>query len=157
MLKRELIMVENSDNRTVRKLTAAEGYLELDLPKLALDELASIGDPGEYQLPVLWMTGEALKADGRFDEAVAPLKLVAESVTGPISARASESLSDCLEKSGRPIPAEEEETATARSAIPQSGAELTRVNVQIPGFGTLTFSAKDGGITIQVEPQKPMR
>ena len=155
MLKRELIMVENSDNRTVRKLTAAEGYLELDLPKLALEELASIGNPGEYQLPVLWMTGEALKADGRFEEAVAPLKLVAESVSGPISARAWKSLSDCLEKSARPIPAEE--AATARSVIPQSAAEPARVNVQIPGFGTLTFAAKDGAITIQVEPQKPMR
>lgn len=155
MLKRELIMVENSDNRTVRKLTAAEGYLELELPKLALEELASIGDPGEYQIPVMWMTGEALKADGQFDEAVAPLKLVAESVAGPISERAWESLSDCLEKSGRKIATAE--PAVARNELLESAvpAEPGRVNVQIPGFGTLKFSAKDGAISISVEPQKP--
>jgi hypothetical protein len=101
----------------------------------------------------MWMTGEALKADGQFDEAVAPLKLVAESVAGPISARAWESLSDCLEKSGRKI-STEEPTAT-RNELPQEVSQPGRVNVQIPGFGTLKFVAQDGAITISVEPQKP--
>lgn len=146
-------MVAESDNRTVRKLTAAEGYLELELPKLALEELATIGDPGEYQIPVMWMTGEALKADGQFDEAVAPLKLVAESVEGPISARAWESLSDCLEKSGRKLPTEE--PTITRSDLPHEAETPGRVNIQIPGFGTLKFSAQDGAISISVEPQKP--
>jgi hypothetical protein len=153
MLKREIAMVAESDNRTVRKLTAAEGYLELELPKLALEELASIGAPGEYQIPVMWMTGEALKVDGQFDEAVAPLKLVAESVEGPISARAWESLSDCLEKSGRKIA--DEEPVVTRGELLQEASQPGRVSVQIPGFGTLKFAAQDGAITISVEPQKP--
>lgn len=153
MLNRELIMVAESDNRIVRKLSAAEGYLELELPRLALEELASIGDPGEYEIPVLWMTGEALKADGQFDEAVAPLKLVAESVEGPISARAWESLSQCLEKSGRKLPAKER--AITRSDLSNESTPLGRVNIQIPGFGTLKFSAQGGTISINVEPQQP--
>lgn len=153
MLKREIAMVAESDNRTVRKLTAAEGYLELELPKLALEELASIGNPGEYEIPVIWMTGEALKADGRFDEAVAPLKLAAESVAGPISEQAWESLSECLVKSGRTIPTEE--PPATRNELPQEAVSPGRVNVQIPGFGTLKFTAQDGSITISVETQKP--
>lgn len=145
-------MVAEPENRTIRKLTAAEGYLELGLPKLALEELAAIGDPGEYQIPVLWMTGEALKADGQFDEAVAPLKLVAESVEGPIRAKAWESLSDCLEKTGQELPGE---TASTRNDLPHETSTSGRVNIQIPGFGTLKFSAGNGSISISVEPQKP--
>lgn len=153
MLSRELIMVAESENRTVRKLTAAEGYLELGLPKLALEELATIGDPGEYQIPVLWMTGEALKADGQFDEAVAPLKLVAESVEGPISAKAWESLSDCLERTGRELRGNV--AASTRNELPHQASTSGRVNIQIPGFGTLKFSAENGSISISVEPQQP--
>lgn len=154
MLNREIAMVTESDTRTVRKLTAAEGYLELELPKLALEELASIGDPGEYRIPVMWMTGEALKVDGRFDEAVAPLKLVCEAVAGPISAQAGESLADCLEKSGQKITTA---NPAPRSDLPREAAAPGRVNVQIPGFGTLKFAAQNGAITIHVEPQMPQQ
>ena len=86
---------------------------------------------------------------------MAPLQLVAESVAGPISERAWESLSDCLKKCGRKNTTEK--PAVARNEIPDVAIPTKpgRVNVQIPGFGTLKFSAKDGAISITVEPQKP--
>lgn len=152
MLNREIAMVAKSDHRTVRKLTAAEGYLELGLPRLALEELAAIGDPGEYQMPVLWMTGEALKANGQFDEAVAPLKFVAESVAGPMSVRAWQSLSDCLEKSGRKK--RSVQTPAIRNGQLSETGQPGRVNLEIPGFGTLKFAAHNGTISISVEPLK---
>ena len=151
MVSRELIMVAESENRTVRKLTAAEGYLELGLPKLALEELETIGVPGEYQILVLWMTGEALKANDQFNEAIPPLKLVAESVEGPISTKAWESLSDCLEKAGRELPAE----ASTRNDLSHKASTSGRVNIQIPGFGTLKFTAENGSISNSAKPQYP--
>lgn len=94
-------MVVNQRNRIARHLQAAEGFLELDLPKLALEELGEISDPGDFQIPVLWMTAEALKTDGRFEEAVAPLQHIAKTVPSPMNEEACKSLSECLEKSGR--------------------------------------------------------
>lgn len=94
-------MVINPKNRTLHYLRSAEGFMELQLPKLALDELAEIKEPGDFQVRCLWMTAEALKADGRFDEAVAPLQHVSRTLPAPMNEEALKSLSDCLEKAGR--------------------------------------------------------
>lgn len=149
-------MVRKTNKKVVRRLRAAEGYLELDLPKLALEELTAIEDAGSLQIPALWLAGEALKADGRFEEAIAPLRHVAETVSGAMSEQAWESLTECLEKSGRHTAIAAPDEPPQPEETPPIPAGARRVSVQIPGFGTLKFAAQHGAVKISVEPQRPV-
>ena len=152
-------MVNASTSRILRRLNAAEGYLELDLPGLALAELGAIEESGEYQVPVMWMTGQALKSEGRFEEAIAPLRFVIENVAGPVLDQARESLSECLAQTGRTVPRPKLETQPeqssdhqASSMNPSSGCAGRRVHVEIPGVGLIKFVATGGSVTIGFEP-----
>ena len=146
-------MVKTPTCRILRRLTAAEGYLELGLPGLALDELGAIQGTGEYQVPVMWMTGQALKAQGRFEEAIEPLQFVTQSLVGPAREQASQSLTECLKKSGRTVsgsgPLSDSQPAHAN---PPPADHRRRVNIRIPGLGLLKFAAADGSVTIHFEP-----
>ena len=51
----------------------AEGYLELGLGGHALRALARLGDPAGFAPSTLYLWGEALRAAGRYEEAIAPL------------------------------------------------------------------------------------
>jgi tetratricopeptide (TPR) repeat protein len=64
--------------RMQRVLREAEGYLELNMPQNALSMLARIDDPGTFRGQELYLTGEALRALERFDEALPPLKQAAD-------------------------------------------------------------------------------
>jgi hypothetical protein len=94
-------MIINQQKHAVFHLRTAEGFMDLDLPQFALEELDTISEPGEFQIPVLWMIAEALKAQGRFEDAVAPLQHIARTLPAPINEEARKSLSECLEKAGR--------------------------------------------------------
>jgi tetratricopeptide (TPR) repeat protein len=61
-------------DRITRKLEAAEGYLMIDLPHQALDLLQSRADWASMQFEASFLTGEALRALGRFREAIVPLE-----------------------------------------------------------------------------------
>jgi Flp pilus assembly protein TadD len=56
-----------------RILREAEGYLELNLPHRALESLARAADPGTFRGQHQYLVGEALRAQGRFQDALAPL------------------------------------------------------------------------------------
>lgn len=97
-----------SETQIVRRLTAAEGYLELQLPEMALDELNSIADPGRFILPCLWLTGESLKSLGRFDEAVTTFEQLTSRIPAPMCPPpVVASLYECLKRLGRPLPGEQ--------------------------------------------------
>ena len=53
--------------------TQAEGYLELEMPQHALDVLARLGDPANFNSQALHLWGEALQKMGRYGEALIPL------------------------------------------------------------------------------------
>lgn len=59
-------------------LREAEGYLELGMPRRALDVLERLGSPGTFEGRVLYLTGEALRELGRWGEAIEPLEQSAE-------------------------------------------------------------------------------
>lgn len=106
-----------SETQIVRRLTAAEGYLELQLPEMALDELNGIVDPGRFILPCLWLTGESLKSLGRFDEAVTTFEQLTSRIPAPMCPPpVVASLYECLKRLGRPLPGEQ-------SSDPASGAD----------------------------------
>lgn len=81
----------------MRRLTAAEGYLELAMPAYALEELESIEDGGPYQAVVDYMKGEALKSQERYSDAIASLRRAVQTMPAPHNQRVLRSLNECLE------------------------------------------------------------
>ncbi|HEX4070434.1 MAG TPA: hypothetical protein VHX68_04675 [Planctomycetaceae bacterium] len=91
----------NLVSKTIRRLQAAEGYLELNLPQRARAELKAIEDQGPFEAAVALLEGEALKIEERYDEALVPLKRAATMIPAPLNKRAWRSLSECYRNSGR--------------------------------------------------------
>lgn len=87
--------------RILRRLTAAEGYLDLEMPRQALAELDSLDDYGPFEAAMFFLRGQALKAEQRFDEAIAPLQRAAELIPAPHNRAAWISLSECFREQGR--------------------------------------------------------
>lgn len=56
----------------------AEGYLELRMPRQALDVLARLGEADGAHAQTLYLRGEALRSMDQFAEALVPLRRVAE-------------------------------------------------------------------------------
>ena len=94
-------MNNHAPHKTIRRLAAAEGYLELDLPANALEELEGIKDPGAFEPLVHYMTGEALKGQKRFADAIEPLKRAAQMIPAPHNRPAWLSLGECFRAGGR--------------------------------------------------------
>jgi predicted Zn-dependent protease len=90
------------NTRVVRKLTAADGYLELGMPAQALTELESLGDAGPLQPAVDFMTGLALKDQQRFEEAIEPLQKAAIEIPAPHNRDVWLSLGECYRGAGAP-------------------------------------------------------
>lgn len=86
--------------KVVRRLAAAEGFLELGLPHYALSELACIPEAGPFEGIAKLLTGEALKAENRFDEAIPALNRAAELFPQPFNQRAWWGLSQCYREQG---------------------------------------------------------
>jgi tetratricopeptide (TPR) repeat protein len=64
-------------DRIVRQLDQAEGFLMLGLPARALEILQARPDWATMQFEASLLTGEALRALGRYREALKPLELAA--------------------------------------------------------------------------------
>jgi hypothetical protein len=94
------IMSKTFQNRVVRRLTAAEGYLELGLPQNALDELDEIDDAGRLEPHRQNLLGHALKDKKEFSQAVKALLFAVKSLPGPLKQNACRLLSECLLQTG---------------------------------------------------------
>jgi tetratricopeptide (TPR) repeat protein len=70
-------MARIGQDRIVRRLDEAEGYLMLDLPERALEILQARPDWATMQFEASFLTGEALRRLGRFREALSPLERAA--------------------------------------------------------------------------------
>lgn len=95
------MMIDLAHSRLIRRLTAAEGYLELDLPDYALDELERIEDPGPYTGVVDWLTGEALREKQDYQAAIESLQRAVRDIPVPHNRAAVNSLTVCLRNTGR--------------------------------------------------------
>lgn len=103
-------MTANAAQKTFRRLMAAEGYLQLDLPAYALDELDAIEDAGPFEPPMHFMRGEALRAQERYEDAIGPLQQAAKMIPAPHNKHAWLALSDCLRRGGQDMMADVAET-----------------------------------------------
>lgn len=154
-------MVINQITRVIRQLTAAEGYLELELPVDALDELQKVESPGPFEGRYMWLTGQALRYQGLYDEAIAPLRHAARALPDENGRQAWEALKECLEKSGRSATAEDmvrtmaylDEQETIRSK--QVNRVSSNVRIDVPNFGKLQISFDNNtGLTIKLDPSE---
>ncbi len=99
-------MSGNMTGKTIRRLTMAEGYLELDMPSQALEELDAINDAGPYAAVMHYLKGVALKGQCRWDDAIVQLKQAAQLIPAPHNKAAWVTLSECFRAGGRPEMAE---------------------------------------------------
>ena len=98
----------------VRRLAAAEGYLELQLPTYALNELNLVDDAGPFEPIAQLFRGEALQAQEKYAEAIQPLNLAAQMFPKPFNQRAFVALSNCYRHEGQDQLADQ----AAAAAIP---------------------------------------
>jgi tetratricopeptide (TPR) repeat protein len=82
-----------------RILREAEGYLEIGMPQYALDVLARMNDPGTFKGQQSYLTGEALRALERYDEAIRPLEQAADILPSNIAVWLA--LGWCRKRTGR--------------------------------------------------------
>lgn len=86
--------------KTVKGLSAAEGYLELGLPQRALGELDRIADPGALLPYCQYLRGQALKQLDRYEEAIEVLQDAARTMPAPVNRKVWEDLSQCFRHQG---------------------------------------------------------
>lgn len=90
-----------SPQRVVRRLAAAEGYLELELPNYALAELNGLTDSGPFAPIAELFRGEALQAQEKYADAIEPLHRAAQMFPAPFNQRALLALSNCYRHDGQ--------------------------------------------------------
>jgi tetratricopeptide (TPR) repeat protein len=85
--------------RYQRLLREAEGYLELGLPKLAIEALGKMQEPGTFRSRQLHLLGEAFRAQGRFNEAIDALEASVDKTPSKIDIYLA--LGWCYKRTGR--------------------------------------------------------
>jgi tetratricopeptide (TPR) repeat protein len=93
-------MNERQAHSIMRRLSAAEGYLQLGMPAYALDEIDGIDEIGPFSPPRDLLRGEALKELERYDEAIEALQEAARTVAPPHRRMAFNSLIECFRARG---------------------------------------------------------
>lgn len=117
--------------QTVRRLAAAEGYLEMQMPLYALAELNRVGDAGPFEPIAQLFRGEALQAQEKYSEAIAPLNLAAQLFPTPFNRRAFVALSNCYRHEGHDQLADEAAAAAAAESQP---GNKPRLIMELPIF-----------------------
>lgn len=148
-------MAINPMNSTVRRLTTAEGFLDLELPKLALEELDRIEEPGPLRIPYLWLKAAAFKADGRPEEAAVPLRLLAQCLPASISQKVQQSLAECLgqiDPSAHQNAIEPASADVEKPALETPAAYSRTLQINIPHVGLFSLKVVGGqSLTISIE------
>jgi tetratricopeptide (TPR) repeat protein len=111
-------MTPQDAQKVVKRLAAAEGYLELTLPAQALGELEGIETDGPFEAIAQLFRGEALQAVSRFEEAIPAFNRAAELFPAPFNQRALLGLSRCYRERGETALADEAEAAATPPDLP---------------------------------------
>lgn len=88
--------------RVARHLAAVEGYLELGLPKCALEELTQVPEAGPLEAVAQLFRGEALQALEQYADAIPPLDRATSLFPPGFNLRAAAALSNCYQHAGQP-------------------------------------------------------
>lgn len=107
--------------RTVRRILAADGFLDLGMPERAVEELARVEDAGPLTGPLELMYGIALKHLGDHPEAIRHLEKAARVMPSPIRRFAWRELVECYRAVGS------EELATMADKLGGDGEIQLRI------------------------------
>lgn len=81
--------------KSIRRLLAADGYMDLDMPERAIEELKKIGDAGPLAGPYHLLMGLAHKRCDWLEDAVRHLELAARKMPKPVRRFAWQELVSC--------------------------------------------------------------
>ena len=88
--------------RTVRRMTEASGYLDLEMPRQAIKSLQRIQAPGPFAAQIAFLRGKALQQAKCFEDAAVCLAVAAKSVPPEFKKQAFAYLSACVRESCNP-------------------------------------------------------
>jgi len=91
--------------RISKRVTKAAGFLELDMPREALECLSILGPLGPFEAEVEILRGEAYRRQQRFQEAARSFRTAAKMFASPADQEAYMALSVCLRQTGDPAKA----------------------------------------------------
>lgn len=121
-----------SPRTLIRRLAAADGYLDLGMPRQALEELALIDDFGPLDAPAQFLRGKAFKAQERYVEAIEPLERAARLIPAPFSAPIWKMLGECFRHEGQTEQADAADTEADESfAKAPEGAGAPMISIQL--------------------------
>lgn len=86
--------------KVARRILAADGYLDLNMPTHTLKELDRIEEADSFEASVFYLRGCALKATGEFQAAIPWLEEAARLIPAPLSRFAWKSLGECYRAQG---------------------------------------------------------
>lgn len=86
--------------KSIRRLVAADGYLTLNMPDQAIEELQKVDDAGPLEGPRRLLLGLAHKRSGASDRAIVHLEQAARLMPRPIRSFAWSELAGCYREVG---------------------------------------------------------
>jgi tetratricopeptide (TPR) repeat protein len=126
------MLIDLAHSRLIRRLTAAEGYLELDLPDYALEELERIDDPGPYTGVVDWLSGEAFREKQDYNAAIERLQRAVRDIPVPHNRAAVASLTACLRNTGRDDLADAIQKYATAAEQTDAASPVLEIHVEFP-------------------------
>jgi len=128
----EIIMRAPMTPRTIRRLLAADGYLHLELPQLAANELEKIENAGPLEGPRRLLLGLALKRAGDPEQAIEHLETAARVMPTPVRSFAWSELAACYRSMGS--------NELANLAESLGGQKTYELRIALP-FGEITIES----------------
>ncbi|MDG1894321.1 MAG: hypothetical protein P8J37_05385 [Fuerstiella sp.] len=86
--------------KIIRRLVAADGYMELNMPHRAITELEKVDSAGPLEGPRRLLLGIALKRSGDEQQAIPQLEAAARMMPSPVRRFAWSELSSCYRMVG---------------------------------------------------------
>lgn len=88
----------------VKRLEEASGYLELGLPRNALERLEPVQNAGQFEAAAQFLRGHALRADEQYDRAAISLTTAACLLPAALQRQVLNQAFECYERAGLPCP-----------------------------------------------------
>jgi len=120
--------------KTVRRLVAADGYMALNMPHRAVEELEKVDNAGPLEGPRRLLLGLALKRNGESESAIAHLEKAARLMPSPARRFAWSELASCYRCCGS------EEMAELAENL--GGDQEYELHIALP-FGDLNISSTE--------------
>jgi hypothetical protein len=96
-----VISVTLDQLRVAKRIEQSCGYLELSMPEQALANLEGLSSEGQLEGALQYVRGQALRMDGRLDDAVEPLSIAAKLLPEPAAKHVLLAVAQCQQALNR--------------------------------------------------------